>query len=664
MLDIYQKAAVETRTKNILVVAAPGSGKTTVIINRVKYLIEEMNVNPRNIIVITFTKSAANNMKQRYVNMAQSTYAPFFGTFHGLCYKILSKYLGEIKIIEDRETFKVITGVLSKYIDEVSEDKIKEFLNNISLFKYSMLEIGEFEPSMDKEIFKSVYEEYERHKALKGLWDFDDLQMQLKNLFQNNLGILNGYRKLFRHILVDEFQDCDNIQIELLRMLNQDNNIFAVGDEDQCIYSFRGSNPKCMVDFHSYFVNGKKIYLSNNYRSRKNIIEVSKNLINNNRLRNKKEINWVKNYEGEIKIVTPFNESLQGDVIAEIIKDHKYKNNENFRDHIVLYRTNDESRSVIDSFIKHKIPFYLLDKGYNFFNHFICKDIIAYLKLAIDENHRESFLRIINKPFRYISKGTLESIKGYAYEECAFDLLGRFQDLHPFQMKNMDRLKKEIGTLNKMSLNSAVDYILMDLKYIEYLRDYSSRQKTSFEEFECIVEEFRASLEGFKSIITFLVHVESVEEEVKKSRINNSEDRVILSTIHGVKGMEFSNVFVINCTEENIPHRKSSEDPNNIEEERRLFYVAITRAINNLYILAPKSLRSKFIKPSPFIEECNIKEKEEDFGYRATDKVIHSIYGAGEVKNIEGKALTIIFKDNERTFDVSVLVANNLMKKV
>lgn len=661
-LDISQKEAVLSSNKKVLVVAAPGSGKTTVIINRVAHLIYDKRVNPQNIIVITFTKAAAQNMKVRYKNQFGGA-APFFGTFHALCYKILTRIIGEIKIIDSSTSYRIVKSVLEKYIDDIGEEKIKEALNNISLFKCSFKSIDEFESSIDKETFKECYEEYERYKAKESLIDFDDMQLMVKDFMDKTPGMAEKYKRLFKYILVDEFQDCDDIQVYLLKLFSQgdENSIFAVGDEDQCIYSFRGSKPEYMVNFSKEFLGGVKYYLDCNYRSKKNIVETSKNLIKNNKLRNHKNINYFKKEDGIIKYMTPANENLEGEyIIDNIISEHN-KKGVRYSSNAVLYRTNLESRSIIDICIRKKVPFLLLDKEYNFFNHFICQDVIAYLNLSLNPHDRVSFLRVINKPFRYVSKNTLDELKKYAYEDNCFNIIKIVQDMAPFQLKVFEGLSKEIAALNKMSLKSAVSYILTDLGYMDYLREYSLKFKIALSDLEDIVEEFKSSLEGYKTIAMFLAHVSEVKEEMKKHSKNSKEDAVILSTIHGVKGMEFKNVYIINCCEEYIPHKRSVEDDSNVEEERRLFYVAITRAIDGLYLFSPKNIRGKSIKPSYFIDECSINNEIGYGDYKIGAKVSHKTFGEGIINDLKDNTIVIDFDGIIRTFNFSILINSSLL---
>ncbi|MBZ9608688.1 ATP-dependent helicase [Clostridium estertheticum] len=662
-LSKEQKDAVYSVNRNLLVTAGPGSGKTVVIVNRIVHLINEKNVKPKNIIVITFTRAAAINMKSRYVAINGKERVPFFGTFHGLFYKILKNYYGQINIVDTLEVYKLIKNVLMSYLDEVGDEKVKEVINNISVFKTSGKVMEDFSPSIDKVIFIAAYNIYEQYRKEKNLFDFDDLQIGCRDLFIKNYTILKGYRSLFKHILVDEFQDCDSMQVEILKLLNEENSIFAVGDEDQCIYGFRGSNPECMVKFSEHFVGGGKLPLSTNYRCPKNIVEISMNIIKNNSMRNEKDIIAFKQYDGIVAVLNNVNENSQAEEISCIIQKHKENNDKNYRDNAILYRTNVECRSLIDVFIKKRIPFKLLDKEYDFFQHFICKDIIAYFKLSIDKSDRESFVRIINKPFRYISKLNLDKLKRNPVKEDCFEMLKDIEEIPVFQMKMLDKLKKDIHFLNKISLESAIDNLVLSIGYHDYIKGYCTKFKIDLGEMEDVIDEFRQSAEGYNSIITFLAHVDQVKEEISKHKKNIDEDAVILSTIHGVKGMEFENVYLINCNEENIPHVNSID--NNLEEERRLFYVGITRAINNVWLCISKSVKGKAKETSRFIRECNILgSSDSDLPFKEGDAVIHKSFGSGVVIAITSKELEIKFGGEViRKFDVNVLYNNSLISK-
>ena len=663
-LSKEQRDAVFSDRRNLLVTAGPGSGKTVVIVNRIVHLINELNFNPSNIIVITFTRAAAINMKNRYIAINGRENVPFFGTFHGLFYKILKNYYGEINIIDTLEVYKLIKNVLMSYLDEVSDEKVKEVINNISVFKTSGTVMENFSPSIDKGIFSAAFNVYEQYRKEKNLFDFDDLQIGCRDLFIKNYSILQSYAALFKHILIDEFQDCDSMQVEILRLLNESNSIFAVGDEDQCIYGFRGSKPECMVEFSEHFKGGGKLPLSTNYRCPKNIVEISMNVIKNNSMRNEKHITAFKEQDGGIVILNNVNENSQAEEISCIIQKHMEPSDKNYKDNAILYRTNVECRSLIDVFIRKRIPFRLLDKEYDFFQHFICKDIIAYLRLSIDKSDRDSFLKIINKPFRYVSKLNLDNLRRNSVKEDCFEMVKEIEGIPIFQMKMLDKLKKDIHALNKISLKSAIDNIVLSIGYHDYIKEYCSKFKIDLGEMEDVIDEFRQAIEGYNSIIAFLAHVEQVKEEISKHKKNTDEDAVILSTIHGVKGMEFKNVFLINCNEENIPHVNSIEK--NLEEERRLFYVGITRAIDNVWLCICKNVKGKVKETSRFVKECNvIGVYETDLPFKEGDTVLHKSFGKGRVISITSKDLDLKFEGGiTRKFDTNVLYNNSLISKV
>lgn len=701
-LNKEQRAAVLNNDRNLALIACPGAGKTSTLIRKIDYLVNFGNiyktkdipkglslhdmeimrkytyknindnprinyllgyraVNPKNIIVITFTRAAALNMKERYKKMSKREDSPFFGTFHGLFYKILNRAYGNIKIIDSNKTYRLIKGVLATYLEQISDEKVKETINAISFYKTNNISMEEFNPNIDKEIFIECYRTYENYKSENNFLDFDDLQIRCKQLFMQDNRLLMGYRSVFKYVLVDEFQDCDEIQIDILKLLNEDTSIFVVGDEDQCIYSFRGAKPECMVNFQQHFKEGKKLFLGKNYRCPQSIVEISNNLIKNNRMRNDKNMYAQKQYSPKVNIINYNNENIQAEDISLNILKLKGLNQCEYSENAILYRTNVESRSIIDAFIRKKIPFKLLDKEYNFFQHFICKDILAYLKLSIDNRDMESFIRIINKPFRYISKINIEKVRKNNTNEDCFEKLKNIDDIPIFQLKSIDELKRDIQNLNKMSLSGAINTILTHLGYYDYLKEYCSKFKIDIGEIEEIVEEFKAAAEEYKTIITFLAHVDQVQEEIINNKKDDNKNSVILSTIHGVKGMEFKNVFIINCNEENIPHLNNMDK--NIEEERRLFYVGITRTIENLWLCISNEIRGKNKKASRFIEECKLTSLFQNT-YNSGEIIIHKTFGKGEIKHIDEKKIQIEFDDKFiRTFDVMVIYNNGLIKK-
>ncbi|MCH3963940.1 MAG: ATP-dependent helicase [Clostridium sp.] len=596
-LDPMQEKAVYTDYRNVVVCAPPGSGKTTVIINRVYNLVENRGIDPSNILVITFTKSAAENMKYRYLKISSGrNRTPFFGTFHSLFYRILSKYGNKIDIISEDGAQKLITGILRLYMDQVESQKVKYILNDISHLKSESCNMDDFKSKVDKSIFKHCFNVYEEYKKKHCLMDFDDLQFKARELFLENSYILNKCRNIFKYILIDEFQDSDRIQMELLKLIAYGNSIFAVGDEDQCIYGFRGSNPECMVNFDMYFDRGRKLFLNMNYRSVENIVELSKVLISNNKNRNDKIIKPHRKKHGNMEFMTFKSVNEESDYISFKTTGNRY----NFEDTAVFYRSNMESRSIIDSFLAHGIKFRFLNEPYNFFEHYVCRDIIAYLKLSVDGYDRKSFERIANRPYRYISRINIGKVRENPIRDNCFDILKDMGGISNSQIKVVHKLKRKVEKLNKMPLQKTVDFIMYDIGYMQYLKVYCSKIDEDISKIEYIVEEFREVSKKFSSIDELLKYIDKFSNATAKSLSSN--EGIVLSTIHGVKGMEFANVFMVNCNEGIIPHVNSI--PGNIEEERRLFYVGITRAIDNLHLCSVETFGGKPKKVSRFINEC------------------------------------------------------------
>lgn len=654
-LDCYQKKAVTIDNNNVLVVAPPGSGKTCVIINRLIYLVKEKNISPRNIAVITFTKAATENMEKRYTNICKREYDPFFGTFHSFCYRILYTQFKKIKLINEKEKYDLLEEVLKDYINNLNEEKIKAVLNCISLYKNNNLKIEGINCPVGKEIFYNCYLTYENYKKEQNLLDFDDLQIKCRDILEENQEVLYKYRKRFSYILVDEFQDCDSMQINILKLLNKNNSLFAVGDEDQCIYGFRGSKPECMVNFNKYFIHGEKIFLHKNYRSGKSIVELSKELIKNNNLRNNKQIVSYNEFLGETELVFPVDEKEQCNKICDSIKCLMNKKNYCYSDFSILYRRNIEAIAIIDNFLKNDIPFRSLQGEFNIYEHFIYKDVIAYLKLALNKEDKKSFVRIINRPFRYVSKIIIDKLLESNVRDNCFDIVCN-GDISIMNLKTVRSLEKHIDKLALIPFKKSISYILNNIGYIDYIEYYSNKYKVDKEELLYLIYSMEESIKDFSSIKDFITYVKKVH---KKS--NSKEDGVTISTIHGVKGMEFKNVFIMNCNDGNIPYTKDMNF--NMEEERRLFYVAITRAIENIIIFVPQKIKETYILPSRFIGECNLAH-DNDYIYKKGDRVEHLYLGSGVVEKVEQDKISLKFSNEViRKFYTNIIKLNNLIRK-
>lgn len=597
-LDYYQKQAVFGENRNTIVIAAPGSGKTTVIVNRLVYLIEKVKISTDNIAVITFTKTAAENMKKRYLELSSTSKTPFFGTMHSLFYKILKEFYTEINIINEKEAYGIIYKVLHTYLENISEEKVKEVLNNISLYKNSL----NFKSTIDNKAFTECLKCYEGYKKTLNLMDFDDLQLCCKQLFEKDRNMLEKYRGKIKYLLIDEFQDCDELQLQIIKMLNYDNYIFAVGDEDQSIYGFRGSKPEYMVNFNKLFINSRSYFLSTNYRSPKNIVEVSNKIISNNLGRNKKHIISKKTYSEEIQIIFSEDEEEEAESISKILKTLEQNNDNIYDNTAIIYRNNCESSRLADLFIRKNIKFYFLNGEYNFFNHFICKDLISYIKLSINCCDGESFIRIANKPYRFISKLSIERLKRETVVREVYSSLCGYNIISNNQIKVLMEMKKKVNKITQFSINDAVNYIWNRLLYKDYIKSYCEKNKVDIENLKNIVNEFISLGKYYKTLGEYIKHIAETETVVNSN--TKIREGVKLSTIHGVKGMEFNNVFIINCNEGNLPYLKDKQC--NLEEERRLFYVAMTRTKEKLYICYNKKINGINKQPSIFLREGHI----------------------------------------------------------
>lgn len=628
-LNDEQLSAVLSDRDKVLVAACPGAGKTQVIINRILYLktfgatyrngnvpdgltredISQLRdfleredagfagvpevltreaVPEENMVVITFTRMAAKGMEDRYRKASGSCKGPFFGTFHSLFYRILEKRKARPALVSEGAVKDLIRGVLERYTDSVTEDKVMGVLNDIARHKNSSAEAQPPGPETDAGIFGECLALYEGFKAERGLMDFDDITLECISLLREDEGLLKRYRSLFRHVLVDEFQDCDSQQILFLKLLGKGSRLFAVGDEDQCIYGFRGSRPDCMVDFCSHFEDGEKYFLNRNYRSRSCIIDSAKRLISFNSCRNEKKMRAVREGDGSLTLMPCKSPMEQAEKAAEILAGLGCRTGQ--CDAAVLYRTNRECGLLTAALLRRGIRFRLIDGAYSFLEEELCRDMLAYFRLAVDPFDRESLIRILNKPNRFIGRTLTEKVRHWATERNVFSLMAELRGMGLSQVKGVLRLERQVSRLGRMKPDKAVGYVLGKIGYIEHLEKN--------EQLKPALEEFEALAATFKSVRELLAFSDLCCREMGKAVEN--QGGVVLSTIHGAKGLEYENVIIINCSEGNIPHRNSQ---GSTEEERRIFYVGVTRAEDSLWLMWPEAVGGKICRESLFIEE-------------------------------------------------------------
>ncbi|MBC2575358.1 ATP-dependent helicase [Peptostreptococcus canis] len=614
-LNNEQKKAVEHLDGPCLVLAGPGSGKTRVIAHRIVNLVVEKNIPPTRILAISFTKVSSLDIKKKTIELSNDDRIKKvnFGTFHSIFFRILRRYdnIGLEDLISENDRYQLMKIILKQNkITNFSEDDIGEVLSEISYVKNELMNAKKFKSSkFDSDVFENIYNSYENGKNKINKIDFDDMLIKTYEILFKNEEILNIIRQVFRYILIDEFQDINKVQFEIIKLIaHNKNNLFVVGDEDQSIYGFRGSRPDFMVDFSNYFENAKKIFLKKNYRSKRNIISISQNLISKNTNRYKKTIIPEIKQDGDIKIQYSLDIDDEAKKIASEIKLLVEKGRE-YSDFAIIYRTNRQSRAFVDVFMDNRIPFILKDVPRSIYDHWVSLDLIAYLKVAVGISSNDDWARIINKPYRYISKSV---IKKAIDSDDFFEYLIKTDDIKSFQKKDLEDLYEDLNYIKGLAPEYAISYIRSTLDYDRYILEYCHDRKIKSKQIIEVMDEFEISSKGYKTILDFFKHISEVKVEIKKrteNKVNNSmnsimSEGVILTTMHSAKGLEFKNVYVVGVNEGTIPFNNSEDiEDMNLEEERRLMYVAVTRAKESLTISIPQKKFNKKINQSRFIKE-------------------------------------------------------------
>jgi len=605
-LNKSQAAAANHKNGPMMVLAGPGSGKTTVILHRAYNLINRENIPSERILIINFTKAATVQTKIKCDEMlGQNNIC--VATFHSFFYRILRTYtdIPVESIITEAQKKEIIRSIIAeKGLNyHISDDFIQGVLYEISVIKNDLIDLEYYgSVNMSTDDFKAVYKAYEELKANNRKLDFDDMVEKCHALLSANENILKIWQKKYHYIMIDEFQDVNVAQYNCMKLLcMQRRNIFVVGDDDQSIYRFRGAKPEIMFEFEKDFPECERVILDINYRSTDEIIKFSGRIIRENKKRFNKLI-VSDNRTGKKPVIM-----LSADVGSEALNIGKKilaAPNANLDEICVLYRINTQSRAFIDAFTGLGIPFKVRDEGASVYEHFICKDICAYLELAQNSGDNESILRIINKPNRYVSKDMIREAKSMGIKLLDFLFSS---GMEKWQLKKFDELLYELSALRKKPPYEAVKHIRSVIGYDGYLDNYCEYRKMSPAALYEIVNEIMDSAKNFGDTGSFLKHIEEqlvISKKKEKERKDLSgEYGVSLSTIHSAKGMEFEKVFIASCVDGLIPYKRG-KTPSDIDEERRLFYVAATRAKDELYISIIRSRFEADMKISPFLDFC------------------------------------------------------------
>ena len=599
-----QTQAIQHTDGPCLVLAGPGSGKTLTIVNRVKYLIEKQKVRPEEILVVTFTRFAAAEMRSRLCSLMGKERLPVtIGTFHGIYYGILkwAYRMNQENILSETEKYQILRGVINKERMEIfdEEDFIQDIAAEIGKVKNNRIPLEEFvSEKCSADAFRNIYRNYEQHrKELKKI-DFDDMLVLCYELFRLRPDVLAQWQKKFRYVLIDEFQDINRIQYDVIRMLAQpENNLFVVGDDDQAIYGFRGADSELMLGFGKDFPNAKQILLGMNYRSTANIVQNSLKLIENNVERYSKKLEANREGGSCLHIQEVKDPVEEAEYVLEEIQ--KCKENGIKEEEIaILFRVHTDARAVVEAMVERKIPFQMKEHLPNIYEHFIAKDIMAYFRLATGIRRRQDFLQVMNRPKRYLGRDSVAGAK------VSFEDMRKFYCDKDWMIDRIDQFEWDVKMLMKMAPYAAIQYIRKRIGYDDFLKEYAFTHQINRSDLNEVLAEIEEAAKAFSSVEEWFAHVEEYTEtlKVKEKERNRPRPGVRLMTIHASKGLEFKQVFLIAANEGRIPYQKAKTDKE-IEEERRLFYVAMTRAKDFLKICYVKIKNGKEVTPSRFVDE-------------------------------------------------------------
>lgn len=606
-LNHAQTEAVAHNKGPCMVLAGPGSGKTLTIAKRIEYLIMKHKVRPEEILVITFTKYAAWEMKNRTRSICgPSSYAVTFGTFHGIYYGILkwAYRLNQSNLLSDEEKYRILREILPgiDWDQEPEADEEKDYLQELAIeignVKNNCMDIEEYEPvKYTTEKFRKLYRTYEETKKKYRKIDFEDMLIQCRDLFMKRPDILKKWQEKFQYILVDEFQDVNQAQYDVVRMLAApQDNLFVVGDDDQSVYGFRGAKPGIMKEFMKDYPTARQILLDVNYRSSGYIVKGALRVIGNNKIRFEKKIEAFRKPDETVHVQEVKDPVQEAEYVLERIREYREKG-VSYTEMAVLYRTNVDARAMSELMTEYQIPFVMKEHLNNIYEHFIALDMISYLRLSQGEYDRKYFLQIANRPNRYLTRESMKT------GNVSYESLRRYYRDKDWMVDRIDQLEWDMKMICDKTPYAAIQYIRKRMGYDEFLKEYAAYRKISSEDLFAVLEEIWQNSKGYGTIKEWFEHIESYGKMLKEQNKKNGEkEGVNLMTMHAAKGLEFDTVFVIEANEGSCPYKKAIADEE-IEEERRLFYVAMTRAKRKLVISYVKEKNGKDLLPSRFVSE-------------------------------------------------------------
>ena len=603
-----QQRAIAHLSGPMMVLAGPGSGKTSVIVERTAYMTKEGGISPANILVVTFSRAAAKEMKERFLNFTGQEYTPItFGTFHGVFYGILKQAYGftAANILAEEEKMAILRELAMNYGGDLAEegDFPEEVAKEISVVKGNRISLEYYYSSCcPDEVFRQIYREYIKICQARRKLDFDDMILYCYELFDKRKDILAAWQNKFQYILVDEFQDINQLQYDIVKLLAKpQDNLFIVGDDDQSIYHFRGARPEIMLNFTKDYPAAETVTLDVNYRCSQKILSSAMQVIGMNKKRFQKHLQTPNPEGNPVKLrefENPREEYLE--VVSELRE--RMERGDKLEDTAILLRTNQEAEGLVGALMERQVPFNMKEKLPNLFHHWICRNILAYLRFASGDESRKNFVEFMNRPNRYISRDAVSLSPVISFEQ-----LKDFYKDKDWMCDRLTTLETHLRILKGLSPFAAINFIRKGMGYEEYLREYAEYRKIKPEELSEILDRLTDSTKGMDSLKEWEDYIEDytgkLEEQAKKQE--QEREGVLVSTLHGVKGLEYDKVYILNVNEGSMPYKKAVLEPA-IEEERRLFYVGMTRARKELDLCYVRQQHEKKREPSRFLEEVHI----------------------------------------------------------
>ncbi|AHF06242.1 ATP-dependent helicase [Desulfitobacterium metallireducens] len=701
-LNDVQKQAVLQTEGPVLLLATPGAGKTTVLNFRIAYLILEKGVSPSHILALTFSRAAAQDMGERFHTLFGRRIPEWvrFSTIHSLCYRIVRTWFQRVnqsyRLIEQEQGAFSKSAVLRQLYESINhtmltEDKLEELSQAIGYIKNSLMsrsEMGELEVKVKN--LEEIYLAYEEYKCKAHapiiLLDFDDMLTVAYDILRKQPDLIKAYQQHYRYILMDESQDTSLVQNKIVELLAQpQNNLFLVGDDDQSIFSFRAADPQYLLNFHAIYPQAQILTMDQNYRATQKLVASANELIQANQKRYPKNM-FSKQASGEPPRIRQFGTNEEE--LEYLVKSLKMRPlSQNVNSVAVLYRNNLSAVLLMDRLERAGIPFYMKDFRDRFFKHWVVEDVLNFLRFSYSDKNVTLLEKIFTKFDSYISRKQIEWLKSCPSKESVFDRLAEIPETKEFRKKRLLQFKRDFKRLNHMYPIPALHFIREDFKYEEKVKDFADRLGYSMEVVREMLDILETLAEDQQDLTAFANRLKSLEEAAINSAQNRGKPVVTLSTLHAAKGLEFDEIYLMDLAEGILPAAdaiKAVEQKQGaaMEEERRLFYVGITRAKRKLELLSVQFQNHQEVLPSRFVVELSqiLRVKEQPGEVRPVKEIAdssltrliikkgalvrHKKFGIGEITKVEGDIIFVQFKEGLKQLSVELCLSEQIIKSI